>query len=151
MPDWISHIIIGLIFAELFKIDKKGLVVLGSLLPDFIVKISILSFFFHINSNFLFITALYHSPVMGLIIPGLIVPLFKYNWKKTYFYVTSGYMLHIFADSFTRYYINGILFFPFSYDLFSFGILWAEQYWVVAIISILAYVAIRLYKNFYKG
>ena len=46
MPDWLSHIIIGLIFAELFNINKKGLVVLGSLLPDFIVKINLPPFLF---------------------------------------------------------------------------------------------------------
>lgn len=147
MPDWISHIIIGLIFAEIFNIEKKGLVVLGSLLPDFVVKIYILSFFFHVNDNLLFVSKLYHAPIMGLIIPALLVPLFEYGWKKTYLYVMAGFMLHIFADSFTRHYSDGILLYPFSNSFFSFNVFWAEQYWIIMVASILAYLLIKLYKG----
>ena len=147
MPDWISHILIGLIVAEVFNIDKKGLVVLGSLMPDFIVKINLLPAFFHVNDNLLFVSRLYHSPIMGLIMPALIAPLFKYDWKKTYLFVMFGFMLHLFADSFTKYYNNGILLYPFSKDFFSFNIFWPEQYWIVTLISLIAYIFIKLAKR----
>lgn len=147
MPDWISHILIGLVFAEIFRIKKKGLVVLGSLMPDFVAKVYLLSFFFHVNSNLLFVATLYHSPVMGLIIPGLAVPFFKYNWKKTYLCLASGFMLHLFADSFTKYYNNGILLYPFSTGFFSFNFLWVEQYWIVTLSSIVVYALVRVYKH----
>ena len=85
MPDWLSHILIGLIIAELLNINKKGLIVLGSLLPDFFAKFYLLSFFFPVPDSLLFISKLYHSPIIGLVLPALIVPLFNYDWKKTYF------------------------------------------------------------------
>ena len=146
MPDWISHILIGLIFAEIFSIRKKGLVVFGSLLPDFAVKVHLFGAFFHVSDKLAFVTQLYHSPVMGLIIPGLAVPFFRYDWKKTYLFITSGFMLHLFADSFTRLYHDGILLYPFSYGYFSFGLLWPEQYWIVIIAYLAVYVLIKLAK-----
>ena len=147
MPDWLSHILIGLIFAELFNIDKKGLVLLGSLLPDFLVKINLLPLFFHVNENLIFVTRLYHSPVMGLIIPAVIAPLFRYHWKKTYLFVMLGFMLHLFADSFTKHYSDGILLYPFSHGFFSFNVFWPEQYWIIMVGSLVAYIAIKIVKN----
>ena len=147
MPDWISHIIIGLLVAEVFNIDKKGLVVLGSLLPDFVVKINLLPAFFHVNDNLLFVTRLYHSPVMGLIIPAIIAPLFKYDWRRTYIYIMLGFMLHLFADSFTRHYYDGILLYPISNGFFSFNVLWPEQYWIILIVSLVAYALVKLIKS----
>ncbi|MBS3096152.1 metal-dependent hydrolase [Candidatus Woesearchaeota archaeon] len=147
MPDWLSHIIIGLLVAEVFNIDKKGLVVLGSLLPDFVVKINLLPAFFHVNDNLLFVTRLYHSPVMGLIIPAIIAPLFKYDWRRTYIYIMLGFMLHLFADSFTRHYYDGILLYPISNGFFSFNVLWPEQYWIILIVSLVAYALVKLIKS----
>lgn len=148
MPDWLSHIIIGLIAAELFNIDKKGLVVLGSLLPDFIAKIYMLSFFYHLSDSLLFISTLYHSPIMGILLPALIAPLFKYDWKKTYLCIILGFMLHIMADSFTfSYGKGGILLYPMAHGYFSFNVFWPEQYWLVLIASAIAYALVRLAKN----
>jgi len=147
MPDWLSHIIIGLLVAEVFNIDKKGLVVLGSLLPDFVVKINLLPAFFHVNDNLLFVTRLYHSPVMGLIIPAIIAPLFKYDWRRTYIYIMLGFMLHLFADSFTRHCYDGILLYPISNGFFSFNVLWPEQYWIILIVSLVAYALVKLIKS----
>jgi len=149
MPDWLSHIIIGLLVAEVFNIDKKGLVVLGSLLPDFVVKINLLPAFFHVNDNLLFVTRLYHSPVMGLIIPAIIAPLFKYDWRRTYIYIMLGFMLHLFADSFTRHYYDGILLYPISNGFFSFNVLWPEQYWIILIVSLVAYALVKLIKSWH--
>lgn len=146
MPDWLSHILIGLTVAELFNIDKKGLVVLGSLLPDFIVKVNLLSAFFHVSDNLLFVARLYHSPVMGLIIPALIVPLFKYDWKKAYIFIALGFMLHLFADSFTRQYYNGLLLYPLSTGFFSFHVFWPEQYWIIMVSSLAAYALVKFIK-----
>ena len=146
MPDWLSHIIIGLLVAEIFNIDRKGLVVLGSLLPDFVVKINLLSAFFHVNDKLLFATRLYHSPVMGLIIPALVVPLFKYDWRKTYIFIVLGFMLHLFADSFTKHYSDGILLYPLSHGFFSFNVFWPEQYWMVTLSSLIAYALVKFIK-----
>lgn len=149
MPDLLSHVLIGLIIAELFNM-KKSLLVLGSILPDILSKIYLLTFFFHINSDLLFVTIFFHSLVMGLIIPGLIVPFFKYDWKKTYLSVMLGFMVHLFADGFTRYYHNGILLYPFAEPnkFFSFNLLWVEQYWVILVISAITYVLIKLFKYY---
>ena len=147
MPDWLSHILIGLIFAEIFNIRKKGLVVLGSLLPDFVVKVHLLGVFFHMSDKLVFVTQLYHSPVMGLIIPGLVAPFFKYDWKKIYLLVMTGFMLHLFADSLTKLFHDGILLYPLSHGYFSFGLLWPEQFWIVIIGSLAVYTVIRLAKH----
>ena len=149
MPEWVSYVFIGLIIAEIFKLEKKGLVILGLLLPDFIAKIYVISLFYPlIPGDIIFLAGLYHSPVMGLIIPALILPLFNYNWKKTYFYLMLPFMLHLFLDSFTKGYSDdGILLYPFSHKFFSFGIFWPEQYWIIMVGSIIVYVLIKLYKS----
>lgn len=155
MPDWISHIFIGLIFAELVNIEKKSLVVLGSLLPDFVIKIYVISFFYPLNDNLLFVTHLYHSLLMAFIIPGLVTPFFKYDWKKTYILITAGFLLHLLADSLGRYYTSyseGIMLYPFSIEFFSFNIFWPEQYWIILLISLLTYVIICCikYRRFFN-
>jgi hypothetical protein len=147
MPDWLSHILIALIFAELLNIDKKSLIVLGSLLPDFIVKMYFFAVFFPVNDSLLFMLTLYDTPVMGLILPALVAPLFKYNWKKTYLYIALGFMLHILADSLTRGFSSSIFFYPLSYRYFSFNIFWAEQYWIILAISLITYISIKFIKN----
>lgn len=148
MPDWISHVLIGLAFAEIFHIRKKSLVVLGSLLPDFIVKINLLTKFFYINGDLLFVTRLYHSPLMGLLIPALIAPVFKYNFRKTWLYMMSGFMLHILADSFTKHFSDGILLYPLSNSYISFNIFWPEQYWIMLIGSASIYALALVIKHF---
>lgn len=85
MPDWLSHILIGLIAAEVFNIDKKGLVTLGSLLPDFAVKVYLLSFFFPVNGNILFVSSLYHSQSWGLLFRGFWRRFSGMNGKKPIF------------------------------------------------------------------
>jgi len=147
MPDWLSHILIGLVFAELLNIDKKSLVVLGSLLPDFIAKIYLFSLFFPVNDILLFVTTLYHSPIMGLIIPGLVAPLFRYNRKKTYIYVMLGFMLHIIADSFTTGFNGGVMLYPFSHSFFSFNVFWANEFWIILVGSIIAYAIVKFAKH----
>lgn len=148
MPDWLSHILIGLVVAELLNIDKKSLVVLGSLLPDFITKIYLFSFFFPMNDSLLFVTRLYHAPIMGLIIPALIVPLFKYDWKKTYVFIVLGFMLHVLADGLTGKRDNvGLLLYPFSHRYFSLNMFWSDQYWIIMISCAVIYVSIKLVKS----
>lgn len=146
MPDWISHILIGLIIAELFNVEKKSLVLLGSLLPDLVVKVYLLSFFVPVNDTLIFVTSLYHSPIMGFVIPGLITPLFKYDWKKTYLYLVVGFMFHLLADGLTGGYNSGILIYPFSHGFFSFNIFLANQYWIILILSLAIYIVIKLVK-----
>ena len=46
MPDLMSHLLIGLILAELLNTKKKSLVVLGALMPDLISKIHLVYFYF---------------------------------------------------------------------------------------------------------
>ena len=155
MPDWISHILIGLIFAELLNINKKGLFILGTLLPDFVVKIYVFSFFFHLSDSLLFVSHLYHSPLMAFIIPALLTPLFKYDWKKTYILITGGFLLHLLADSLGKYYTSyseWIMLYPFTTKFFSFNILWPEQYWIVLPISLVIYMSICFikYRRFFN-
>jgi len=118
------------------------------LLPDFITKIYLFSFFFPMNDSLLFVTRLYHTPIMGLIIPALIVPLFKYDWKKTYVFIVLGFMLHVLADGLTGKRDNvGLLLYPFSHSYFSLNMFWSDQYWIILISCAVIYVSIKLVKS----
>ncbi|MDP6547557.1 MAG: metal-dependent hydrolase [Candidatus Woesearchaeota archaeon] len=152
MPDWLSHILIGLILSEALGIKKKSLVVLGSLLPDFIVKFYLFSYFIHIPPYILNFTSTFHTIFMGFIITAFIAPLFVYDIKKTYLYLNLGYATHIIFDSMTRHFIGGeMLLFPFTDKMFSFGVFWANEYYYVLIPAIIIYLGIMLFKKINSG
>ena len=76
MPDLITHVLIGLIICELFNIRRKSLVILGSVLPDLVLKISLLSFFIDFPMKEIkWLLIPFHTPV-GLILLTIIIILF---------------------------------------------------------------------------
>ena len=147
MPDWVSHILLGLIIAEILNVDKKSLVVLGSILPDIVLKAYTLSILAPMPLTFLFWFFYPLHTIAGIILFSLLVSLlFKYNQKKTFLLIFIGALSHIFIDMATKpmeYNIQGMLFFPFSWKAYSFGLFYSEQYWVVALILLVVYITTR--------
>jgi len=89
MPDWMSHLIIGLILAELFNVRKKSLVVLGAFMPDLIAKLDLVLFYFNIKTFASF--SYFHTPLMCFLISILIAPLFRYDRLNKSFPVRFNY------------------------------------------------------------
>ena len=151
MPDWISHILLGLIIAEIFKIKKKSLVVLGSILPDIILKAYTLSLLTPIPLNFMFwFFYPLHTIAGALLLSFIIAIFFQYEAKKTFFLIFIGALFHILLDMTTKpilYNIQGLLFFPFSWKAYDIGIFYSEQYWLVLIMLAVAYSIIKIIKQ----
>jgi hypothetical protein len=150
MPDWISHILIALIIVELFNIKPRSLVVLGSILPDFFFKSSILGAFFTIPISEIYWGLLpLHLPIGTFLFTLVIASLFRFNYPLTILLITIGWTTHYASDAlFKNFIINpqAMLLFPFSWRPFGFNILWSNEYYIILIITILVYTTIKLFK-----
>lgn len=150
MPDWMTHIVVALIFCELFNVKKKSLVLLGALLPDFLVKLHLLLFYLKIPTGF----SLYslHTPFMTLLVSFLIIPFFRYEKRKVFALIYIGAFMHILLDSIQTHYLYGQqLFFPLSMQNISFNLIWPEQSFYVLGFGLILYILIKIYKkHFHK-
>src|SRR3989338_7935837 len=136
MPDWMSHILIGLIFCELFSIRKKSLVLFGALLPDLISKLLLASFYFGLYGNLSLDS--FHTPFTDFALALLIAPLFKYPKTKTVMLITLGFATHFLSDLMLRHFLGGMrLFFPFSMQLYRLDWILPEQSIYVFVFSLL--------------
>lgn len=121
-----SHILIGLILAEIFFVRKKSLVALGSLIPDLLSKFHLLSFYFGVTGWLSFSS--FHTPAMALLMIVLLAGLFNYNQTKAAGLMTLGAMSHILADAALKHFNSGqYLLFPFSFKLFALNWLWPDE------------------------
>ena len=154
MPDWISHILLGLIIAEVFNIRKKSLVVLGSILPDIILKIYALSIIIPMKINFLFWFLYPLHTIAGITILSFLLTIaFKYDAKKTFGLIFIGAVFHILLDGTTKfmlYNIQGLFLFPFSWKYYGIGIFYPEQYWIVMVLLFGIYVILRPILRMYR-
>jgi hypothetical protein len=146
MPDWMSHIIIVLIFSEVFNIRKKSLLVFGSLLPDFLSKLHLFFFYFGLNDFLSF--GFFHTPVVSILVGVIVASLFKYNRVKTTVFIIFGVISHFLADLTMKHFHSGMLiYFPFSFKVYTFNLIWPEQSIYVLIVSFIVYVIIRIVKK----
>jgi len=147
MPDLMSHLLIGLILAEVFNIKKKSLVVLGALAPDILSKIPVLYFYLGTSPPFSFIS--FHTPIMWLLLSILIAPLFKYDKLKTILFINIGTMSHFLSDLTIKHFaiIGTRLFFPFSSKNYTLNLIWPEQSVYILIASLVVYFVIRYVKR----
>lgn len=147
MPDWLSHILIGLVICEISRIRKKSLVLLGALLPDLINKISFLGLFFPINFP-IYSVEVFHTPIVCFLLAIIMAPLFKFNQKKVLLFVSIGLFSHFFFDIFTKHFLGGIiLLFPFSWQRFRIDLFWFEQYYFILIPVLALYTFILIFKK----
>lgn len=142
MPDLMSHLIIGLILAELFNIRKKSLVVLGAVMPDIFSKIDLIYFFL---GKFPVISfASFHTPLMCFLLSILIASLFRYSKIKAVLLLSLGSMSHFLADLTMRHFNEfGTRFlFPFSMKNYTLNLIWPEQSIYILVLSLFVYLLI---------
>ena len=151
MPDWISHVMLALIITEVGKIKKKGLVVLGALLPDFLVKINVFSTF----TNFSFteidwFLAPLHLPIGTFLSIFIIAPLFKEEYNRVVSLIGLGALSHYIADATIKTLLThnqSMLLFPFSWEIFQLNLLWANQWYIFMFTSVLIYILLKVKKQ----
>ena len=140
MPDWISHVLIGLIICEIFRIKPKSLVLLGALLPDIILKVELIHNFIPIGDNLFWLFMPLHTPIGNLLVTFLLLPVFNYNKKKTFFLITIGWISHLLSDMMTKHFIIGqFLLFPLSWKTSGFGMVWPEEFYLILIPLLVVY------------
>lgn len=149
MPDWMSHLIIGLILAEVFNIRKKSLVVLGTLAPDILSKIQLIYFYFGISPPISFIS--FHTPLMWFLLSILIAPLFKYDRLKTILLINIGALSHFLSDLTIKHFGGSgtRLFFPFSNSNYTLNLIWPEQSVYILIASLVIYLIVKVVKKYF--
>jgi len=147
MPDLLSHLIIGLILAELFNIRKKSLVVLGAIAPDIIAKIPLLYFYLGVNPPVSFTP--FHTPFMWLLLSILIAPLFKHDKLKTIIFINIGTMSHFLSDLTIKHFtdVGTRFFYPITNANYSFNLIWPEQSFYILFISLIVYLLIIIIKK----
>ena len=146
MPDWMSHLLIGLIFCELFSVKKKSLLLFGALMPDLISKLFLLSFY--LGFNVFFSLGSFHTPIMCFLLSFLIAPLFRYDRIKTVLLINLGLITHFLSDLTMRHFTSGQrLFFPFSMEVYRVDLLWPEQSIYIIMVSLIIYILIRIAKK----
>jgi len=146
MPDWMSHLLLGLIAAELFSVRKKSLVVLGALMPDLISKFLLLFFYLGFWNNLGLDS--FHTPLVSFLLAVLIAPLFRYDRVKTILLIILGLVTHFLSDFMIRHYTSGMrLMFPISMSIYRFDLIWPEQSIYFLMVSFVVYVLIRIVKK----
>jgi len=123
-----SHLIIGLILAEVFNIKKKSLVVLGTLLPDILSKMHLLYFYLSIPPLVSFVS--FHTPFMIFIISIIIAPFFMHDKYKTILFINLGAASHFLTDLTMKHFTTIVgtrLFYPLTTKNFTLNLLWPEN------------------------
>jgi hypothetical protein len=151
MPDWISHVLVGLIICELFNIKRKSLVLIGVLLPDLLLKFKMLSLFNLVSEGNVFWALVpFHSPAGLLLLTVLIIPIFRFDKIKAFSLISIGWVSHILVDITHRHimYTSMYVLIPFSWANIELKWLWPDKYYVILAITIVAYVLVKVIKAF---
>ena len=136
MADWIGHVLFAASIALFLKTDKKSLVYLGALLPDFFAKTALLGIFFAVPKDFLdaffypthtLLGALLLSSLLGIIASVG----FKEDVRGTVLLALIGYCSHLLLDLFNYHFlhIRGAVLFPLSVNFEIPGLLPGEYLW----------------------
>jgi len=148
VPDWLTHIVIALVFAELLDVKKKSVVLVGALLPDLLPKLTLLELFIPIpNWNYQFLDA-FHVPFVLVLVILLIAPLFRYKYSRIVAWLSLGTLTHLLSDTLLRHFLGGISWlYPFTTDKHTLNWIWPDQSYVVLIPALLVYFIIILMKK----
>ena len=136
MADWVGHSLFAATIAMFLKTDKKSIVYLGALLPDFFVKTALLGIFFAVPKDFLdaffypthtILGALILSSLFGIICSRL----FNEEVRGTVLLVLIGYCSHLLLDLFNYHFlhIRGAVLFPLLVNFEIPGLLPGEYLW----------------------
>lgn len=154
MPDWISHLLIGLILCEVFYIKKgKSLVLLGTLLPDIFLKIKNSALILPLDEGSLAWTFMpFHTGTGALVATILILPSFRYDKVKTFLFITLGWISHFASDLMNKHLLVSQMYpIPFSWHTWELGWIHTEQYWIFLLFLIPIYIYVLLIKKHLKN
>ena len=142
MPDLMSHLLIGLILAELLGVRKKSLVALGAISPDVLSHLDIIYTYSDLPRIFNFNS--FHTPFMSLLISLLISAFFIYPKYKTVLLFNLGSMSEYLSDLLVKH------FFPFSLHNYSLSLVWSNDSIYILIVCLIIYGAIKFIKKKYR-
>ena len=143
MPDWISHLLFGLIICHLFGIKKRSLVLLGSILPDLVGKIKMLNYLSPGSPDWVIpLSNFWHTPLPSIISALLVALFFSYPYLEAAILIILGDISHLLADGATK---------SFLFDGYL-PLLWADQYYIAILVLgityiLLLYFDLRMVKN----
>jgi membrane-bound metal-dependent hydrolase YbcI (DUF457 family) len=117
-------------------------VILGSLLPDIVIGVTIImAFSGYFHEKVLILADVIHTPIGAFLISLLFALFLNSEYKKSVLYLNLGISLHLAVDSFQKP-ANTMLLWPLSLEKYSFGLIWVENYlplmMTVAIIGVIA-------------
>ena len=143
MPDWFTHVLIGLIIAEVFNVRKKSLILIGTILPDILPKLVLLRLFIPIPNISYSTLKAFHTPFVMVIVILLAAPIFKYSYKKAVVLMGTGAISHMLADAALTHFAGGVrLLYPFSMEKYSFNFFWPNESFIIMIPLLIMYIAI---------
>jgi len=147
MPDLMSHLLIGLILAELFSVRKKSLVVLGAISPDVLSHLDIMYTYLDLPRIFNFNS--FHTPFMSLLISLLISAFFIYPKYKTVLLFNLGSISEYLSDLPVKHFTGSgtRFFFPFSLHNYSLGLIWSNDSIYILIVCLIIYGTIKFIKK----
>lgn len=150
MPDWVTHVVIGLLLTELLPVKKKSLLLLGTILPDILPKLALLHLFIPLPGiNWAFLKA-FHTPFVFLLVTLLIVPLFRYPYGPVILWLNVGAWSHFAADATLRLFSGGgqRLLYPLSLESFRLNWIWPEQSYLLFVPLFIVYIFIVVIKRY---
>ncbi len=150
MPEWVTHALLGLLVAEIFGVRKKSIVVLGALLPDIIVKLTLLRLFVPIPNFDYSILGSFHTPFVFLLLTILLSPLFRYDCIRIICWLNVGATTHFLADATLHHISDGgvRLLYPLSNGYYTLGWIWPDDTLWIGLAAALLYLAIIGFKKY---
>lgn len=133
MPEWGTHVIVGLLLAEIFKVKKKSVVLVGAILPDIFVKLTLMRLFIPIPNLDYSMLGAFHVPFVFFLSSLLLAPLFHERYASIVLWLNLGAASHFLTDALLRHLAEGgvRLLYPLSLDYYTLSLFWPEQsYWL---------------------
>lgn len=149
MPDWLTHLVIGLVLIEIFNVEKKSLILLGAILPDLIPKLVLLRLFVPLpDLSFGLLNSL-HVPFILFLFTLLIAPVFRYDYKKVVLWLNIGTISHFLADALLRNFGNGgvKLLYPLTIEKYNLNLVWPNESYYILVPALLVYLVIIMIKK----
>ncbi len=144
MPDLITHLGAGYILADLRGYDK-AIFLLGSILPDLKMLYRLLEPFVPDQVSYGIFYA-FDAPIIFIPL-ALFFSLFFRERANAFKFLAYGVLIHIGLDGLQYKFGGGIpLFYPFSFERYSLGLFWQNNY-LVTVISAISVLALITYKK----
>ena len=152
MPDWVTHIAIGLLILELYPVKKKSLVLLGAILPDLLPKLVLLRLLIPIPSlDYVFLSA-FHTPFVLFFVTMLLAPLFRYDYWKVVGGITIGTTSHFLSDALLQHFVGGVnLFYPVLLKHYTLNLVWPDQSYLIFIPVVILYLIVIVSKKYWRS